>query len=161
MPYYKGKHMSSMEYDSLYHAGLIEGTPPAKARGKIIHPQSPSRTRGTAIVLRDNKVLLVRDKGKNKYSLPGGGTNKDEPSMASAIRELYEELGMSAKKAERIFRCDFKGSLNKHKVVLVETDDEPRLRGKELDEFIWWDMETEIFLYDHVKAILGKLGENV
>jgi len=112
------------------------------------------RTRGTAVVFKGGKVLLVRDKGKHKFSLPGGGTNEDEPSMAAAIRELYEELGMSARKAERIFRCDFKGSLSKHKVTLIESDDEPRLRGKELDKFIWWDMKSDIPRYSHVAHIL-------
>ena len=157
MPYYTGRHMSSMEYDSLFHAGLIKNAPPADPKDKKHH----LRARGTAIVLRDNKILLARDKGKTKFSLPGGGTKNNEPSMAAAIRELYEELGMSAKKAERIFRCDFEGSLNKHKVVLIETDDEPRLKGKELEEFIWWDTETKIPIYDHVKAILGNLEKKV
>ncbi len=115
------------------------------------------RTRGTAVVLRDDKVLLVRDKGKQLFSLPGGKANWNEPSMAAAIRELYEELRMSARKSERFFKCDFKGSLNKHKVSLIETDDEPRLHGKELEEFIWWDMETDIPRYPHVDQILNKM----
>ena len=112
------------------------------------------RNRGTALVFRDSKILLVRDRGKDKFSLPGGGTNHNEPSMAAAIRELYEGLGMSVRKAERIFRCDFDGKLSKHKVSLIETDDEPRLRGKELDQFIWWDMKSKISRYTHVYQIL-------
>jgi len=115
------------------------------------------RARGTAVVFRKGKVLLVRDKGKHRFSLPGGGTHANEPSMAAAIRELCEELGMSARKAERVFKCDFQGSLSKHKVSLIETDDEPRLRGKELDKFIRWDMKTDIPRYAHVDQILKKL----
>ncbi len=114
------------------------------------------RQRGTAVVFREGKVLLVRDRGKTKFSLPGGGINKNEPSMAGAIRELFEELGMSARKAERIFRCDFKGSMSKHKVCLLETEDEPKIRG-ELDKFIWWDMKKEIPRYSHVDYILKRL----
>ena len=109
------------------------------------------------MVFRDGKVLLVRDRGKRRFSLPGGGAQPNEPSMATAIRELSEELGMSARKAERIFRCDFEGSVSKHKVSLIETDDEPRLRGKELDKFIWWDMKTNVPRYAHVDHILKKL----
>ena len=56
------------------------------------------RIRGTAVVFRDGKVLLVRDRGKYKFSLPGGGTKRNEPSISSAVRELYEELGMRARK---------------------------------------------------------------
>lgn len=113
------------------------------------------RTRGTALVFRDGKILLVKDRGKGKFSLPGGEVNYHEPSMAAAIRELYEELGMSARKAERIFRCDFNGKLSKHKISLIETNDEPHLRSKELDQFIWWDMKTKISRYTHVDQILS------
>ena len=115
------------------------------------------RKRGTAVVVRDGKFLLVRDRGKKQYSLPGGGAHRKEPSMAAAIRELYEELEMSAKKSERILGCDYKGALNTHGVSLIETDDEPRLRGKELDEFIWWDMKLDIPRYPHVDHILNKI----
>ncbi|MBI4287788.1 MAG: NUDIX domain-containing protein [Chloroflexi bacterium] len=94
------------------------------------------RARATA-VFRDGNVLLVRDKGKHKFSLPGGGIKSDEPSIAAAVRELYEELGVRARKAERVFKCDFRGSLSQHKVCIVEAEDSPRLRGEELDKFIW------------------------
>lgn len=154
MPYYNGKHMSPMEYDSLFHAGLING-----GKNNINDRNSRSRPRGTAVVFRDKKVLLVRDKGKTKYSLPGGGANKNEPSMAAAIRELFEELGMSARKAERLFGCDFTGSTNKHKVTLIETDDKPYLKSNELDEFIWWDMKSKLDVYPHVSHIISRLRE--
>ena len=52
-----------------------------------------SRLRATVVAFRDNKVLLVMDKGRRRYSLPGGGVNKGEPSIAAAARELYEESG--------------------------------------------------------------------
>jgi len=115
------------------------------------------RRRGTAVVFRDNRVLLVRDKGKHNFSLPGGGAERNEPSMAAAVRELFEELKMSARKAERIFRSDFKGSINLHKVCLIETDDDPKMHGEELDEFIWWDMKSDVRRYSHVDQILKNI----
>lgn len=114
------------------------------------------RYRGTALVFRDNKVLLVKDKDVNSYSLPGGGTHKDEPALAAAVRELYEELKMSAKKAERVFKCDYKGQSRYHKVTLIETEDEPIINDNELVEFIWWDMETDIKKFNHVDYIITK-----
>jgi 8-oxo-dGTP pyrophosphatase MutT (NUDIX family) len=119
------------------------------------------RIRGTALVFREKKILIVRDRGKQKFSFPGGGKNAHEPPLATAIRELYEELGMSARKAERIFECDTQGTVNNHKVSLIETEDKPYLRDRELDEFIWWDMTNDIPRYHHIDQILHKYSRSM
>jgi len=115
------------------------------------------RQRGTAVVIRHDRVLLVRDKGHHKFSLPGGGIKKGEPTVSAATRELYEELGLSATKAIRLRHCDFKGAVSIHKVCLIEAKGEPHLRGHELNKFIWWDMKTPIPVYAHVTHILKKI----
>ena len=115
------------------------------------------RQRGTAVVIRDGKVLLVRDKGEHRFSLPGGAINKNEPTVSAAAREVYEELGLHVTMVKRLRKYDFKGSLSEHKVCLIETSGEPRLRGHELDKFIWWDMKEPIPVYAHVKNILKKI----
>lgn len=114
------------------------------------------RTRGTALVLRDNRVLLVRDRGKSSFSLPGGGQNRGEPSLATAVQELYEEFGMSAKRAARLFEADYEGSMSFHKVTLIETEDLPKICSKELEEFIWWDSQSDLLRYAHVDEILSQ-----
>jgi len=114
------------------------------------------RIRGTALVLRDGRVLLVRDRGKSSFSLPGGGQNRGEPSLATAVRELYEELGMGAKRATRLFEGDYEGGFSFHKVTLIETEDQPRLNGGELEEFMWWNGKDEIRRYAHVDEILRR-----
>jgi len=116
------------------------------------------RNRGTAVVIRHGKVLLVRDRGKHRFSLPGGGIKKEEPSVSAAARELYEELGLKAANATRRTDCDFKGSASYHRVCLIEADGKPKLRGHELDKFIWWDMKKPVPMYSHVKMILSKMG---
>lgn len=117
------------------------------------------RQRGVAVVIRHGKVLLVRDKGKHRFSLPGGAIKKGEPTVSAAARELYEELGLKAVKATRRRDCDFKGAVSKHRVCLIQADGNPRLRGHELDKFIWWDMKKHIPVYAHVTHILRKLKE--
>ncbi len=112
------------------------------------------RQRGTAVVIRHNKVLLVRDKGARSFSLPGGELKKGEPTVSAAARELYEELGLKAITVTRRRDCDFKGSLSQHKVCLVEASGDPYLKGHELDKFIWWDRKEAIPVYAHVKKIL-------
>ena len=115
------------------------------------------RKRGTAVVIRDGKVLLVRDKGHQRFSLPGGGIRKGEPTVSAAVRELYEELGLTAIKVTRLRECDFRGSLSEHKACLIQAKGEPHLRGHELNKFIWWDMKEPIPIYAHVKNILKRI----
>jgi 8-oxo-dGTP pyrophosphatase MutT (NUDIX family) len=116
------------------------------------------RQRGTAVVIRHGKALLVRDKGHHKFSLPGGGIKKGEPTVSAATRELFEELGLSAVKVTRLRNCDFRGSLSVHKVCLIEAHGEPHLKGHELNKFIWWDMKAPIPIYAHVTHILKKIN---
>jgi len=115
------------------------------------------RSRGTAVVIRHGKVLLVRDKGKHRFSLPGGGIRENEPAASATGRELYEELGLSPIKITRLRECDFKGTASHHKVCLIEARGEPQLRGHELDKFIWWDMKQSIPVFTHVTQILHRM----
>ena len=117
------------------------------------------RKRGTAVVIRDGKVLLVRDRGRHRFSLPGGAIKKGEPTVSAAARELYEELGLHAVKVTRLRECDFRGAVSEHKVCLIQASGEPRLRGHELDKFIWWDMKESVPVYAHVKNILRTIKE--
>ena len=116
------------------------------------------RKRVTAVVIRDGKILLVRDKGLVSFSLPGGAIKNGEPIESAAARELYEELGLRSIKVTRLPECDFKGSVNDHKVCLVQVEGEPHLKGQELDEFVWWDIKEPITIavFAHVKNILKR-----
>lgn len=56
-----------------------------------------SGTRSRVLVIVDNEMLVVQGwLGDASFSLPGGGTKKHETTIASAIRELYEETGIRA-----------------------------------------------------------------
>jgi 8-oxo-dGTP pyrophosphatase MutT (NUDIX family) len=117
------------------------------------------RQRGVAVVVRHGKVLLVRDRGKHRFSLPGGAVKKGEPTVSAAARELYEELGLTATKVTRLRDRDFRGAVSIHKVCLVEANGEPHLRGQELDKFMWWDTKTPVPVYAHVRYIVRKMRE--
>jgi 8-oxo-dGTP pyrophosphatase MutT (NUDIX family) len=115
------------------------------------------RQRGTAVVIRHGKVLLVRDRGRHRFSLPGGAVKPGEPTASAAARELYEELGLKAVNVRRMRHCDFKGAASLHKVCLIEAAGKPHLRGHELDKFTWWNMKDPIPVFAHVKVILSKV----
>ena len=115
------------------------------------------RSRATAVVIRKGGVLLVRDRGKRHFSLPGGGVHKGEPPLSAAARELYEETGLNASRVVRVF--NYRGSVNEHRVFLVEADGDVHLKGRELSEFIWWDRKTAVPIYPHVAAILDGVAD--
>lgn len=114
------------------------------------------RQRGVAVVIRHGRVLLVRDRGKHRFSLPGGAKKKGEPTVSAAARDLREELGLEATKVTRLRHCDFRGAVSNHRVCLIEATGEPHLKGHELNKFMWWDMKEEIPVYTHVKQILRR-----
>jgi len=99
------------------------------------------RQRATALVVRDGGVLLVRDRGKHHFSLPGAGIRRGETTIGAAARELYEELGPRATIVRRHRECDFKGAVTEHRVCLVKTSGVPHLESHELDRFLWWNTE--------------------
>ena len=121
------------------------------------------RQRATALVVKDGRYLLVRDKGQDKYSLPGGGMEQGEAALTAACRELGEELDMKAYRAERLFDYTNEGSFNDHKVVLVFAGGEPKINDRELESFRWWDGRERLPLYPHVtrSSVATRQAEDV
>ena len=85
-----------------------------------------------------------------------GGMEQGEAALTAACRELGEELGMKAYRAERLFDYTNEGSFNDHKVVLVFAGGEPRINDRELESFRWWDGRERLPLYPHVTSIVGR-----
>lgn len=54
------------------------------------------RISAKAIIAKDNKVLLVREKDDDWWSFPGGGVDYGETIHDALIREVTEELGVSS-----------------------------------------------------------------
>jgi len=120
------------------------------------------RERATAVIFKYNKVLLVRDKGKHAYSMPGGGFKKGESTIQACIREVVkEELGgINVVFAKRLRNCDLDGRRAKHKVCLLEIQGNPYIAQRhEIDKIIWWDMKSKLSVQGHVRYILKKYYE--
>jgi ADP-ribose pyrophosphatase YjhB (NUDIX family) len=121
------------------------------------------RERAAAVVIRKGKVLLVKDKSLEKYSLPGGGLQEGETLSEATARELFEETGLRARKMH--FIGSFRGAVSHHKAFLVEATGHPHLKNKdevgggELSSYVWWDMKSRLPVYQHVKVILGILNK--
>lgn len=125
-----------------------------------LHLDHTKRYRATVVIFdSDKKILLVKDRGRNDYSLPGGGFKHNESTIAAGTREVYEELGIKALSAIRLYQCDFTGHRASHKVcqIIPDIKHQPYLKSKELVDFIWWDRICNIPVQGHVNYILSKL----
>jgi len=60
-------------------------------------PSRPHRIAGGAIIVRDDRILLVRyrhDDGSTYLAAPGGGALEHESVADAAVRETWEETGV-------------------------------------------------------------------
>lgn len=117
------------------------------------------RYRATALVIKNDKIFLVRDKGRSSYSMPGGGYKEHENTITAGIREVYKETKLRTISAERLRYCDFEGQRAKHKVCLLRVEGNVHINHKELDGYIWWDMKKDIPTQGHVKKILHEFNK--
>ncbi len=114
--------------------------------------------RATAVVMQDGKYLLVQERKRQSFSLPGGRIRQGESSSAAAKRELLEETGLKARKST--FIGNHEGRYASHHVYLLETRGEVELNRRELSNFLWWDGTDSLLLDSHVKAILQKCRDH-
>lgn len=59
-------------------------------------PEGKFNYRVCAIIIRDNKILAMKDNHADYYYFPGGRVQFGEESDTAVLRELKEELGVSA-----------------------------------------------------------------
>ncbi len=112
------------------------------------------RQRATLILRRVGRILLVRDRGRSSYMLPGGGIEDGELPIIAAARELHEETGLAATSIRYI--STFEGKYNDHHLYDVEADGDVVV-GEEVDGFTWWNMRDDTPVYPHVRGILERL----
>ena len=82
------------------------------------YPDNPQVAVG-AIVIRDNKVLLVKRSlppGKGLWAIPGGRVKLGETLQEAAEREVKEETGVSVQAGKPVYTFD-----------LIERDDAERV----------------------------------
>ena len=103
-------------------------------------------------MIRDNRILLVRERGQRRYGLPGGGIERDEPSLLAAVREVYEETRLNLRSIEYV--GDVEGSVSQHYVFLAHGYGHVRLQHKEIAEHKWWDRKEAVPVHGHVFGAL-------
>jgi len=115
------------------------------------------RDRATAVVRRDGLLLLVRDRGFRRFSLPGGGVRRGESPEAAAIRELEEETGLQATSVTPLPQCRTNDVLNTYLVFLINARGELHIDPVELSEATWWDGKDGLPLFGYVRHVIARL----
>jgi len=83
------------------------------SRGKHIDSQNPPSAPQVAvgaIVMTDNKILLVKrgkDPGRGQWAIPGGSVKLGETLQEAAEREIREETGLVVRAKEPVYIFDF------------------------------------------------------
>ena len=82
---------------------------------------------------------------RGRFGLPGGGFERDEPSLLPALREVYEETRLNLRSIEYV--GDVEGSVSQHYVFLAQGYGQVRLQRQELSEHKWWDRKEAKWLH--------------
>lgn len=119
---------------------------------------SSPRQRATAIVVRGERVLLVRDRDRTSFALPGGGIESGELAISAMVRELHEETTLVASSVSYLFQHG--GKYNNHHVFRIHAEGEVNVDGDPtVEEFCWWDSAQDVSVYPHVLEILDQFRE--
>ena len=149
-----------------------------RAAGTARHPNTSDiaggrriRHRATLVMMREGRLLLVREPGDAEFYLPGGGVERGELPICAAARELLEETGMTAHSIRHLFdHCDFWGGRRSdfwkssgeywgqaQSVFGVEAQGAVRLSAEHA-EYMWWDGASDAPLPDEIAPLLRMIG---
>lgn len=98
------------------------------------------RNRIAAVIIRDKRILLVKDERVSFFSIPGGVPKGGESPIETLSRELKEELGVRLLKAS--YFMSFKLTNQAYNVQQVDLVYLVVIKGKpqpraEVSEIIW------------------------
>ena len=116
---------------------------------QLAHPE----TQGALVTLWNRgEVLLVRNSYVPYYSLPGGYIRRGEAPVDAAIRELTEEIGVSAKAEDLALVFDrmqpWEGKRDHVRIFSLDVATRPEVRvdNREVIEASWWLPERALGL---------------
>lgn len=110
--------------------------------------------RATAVVIRNDRVLLIQDRTYGAYMMPGSRVGPIDDHSDTVVRGLFDQTGLSAINAFHLF--NWESSTNRHSVFRIETVGEVQI-GNGMAPFLWWDRQEDLRLFAHVNAILFRL----
>lgn len=123
------------------------------------------RNRSMALVVRNDKILMIKTLPLNRWELPGGGIEIGETPEETAIRELKEECGLDGviNRPLNLLHCKdgsveyvFLVDVSEEQVAIVGTDPEVPLGVEQSIENVSWKKLNELSEKD--RAFLWSYG---
>lgn len=123
------------------------------------------RDRGSAILIENNKVVLIKRtiNGQVYYVFPGGGIEKGERPEKTTIREVMEELGVRIRIDSCFDQVPYNGTQYYFLASIIDgtfgtgTGDEFKERARGHYEPIWIDIASLASMDVRPKEIAAKI----
>ncbi len=121
-----------------------------------INPISKQFVAVRAVIVKDNKVLVIREASKylggtnhGKYDFPGGKIKVGENVTEALLRETQEEIGIKIKVSAPFFVDEWRPIIKTEQVQIIGifftcelVGDEHVKLSDDHDEYMWVDKET-------------------
>ena len=123
------------------------------------------RNRSMALVVRNDKILMIKTLHFNRWELPGGGIEKNETPEDAAIRELKEECGLDGviNRPLNILHCKdgsveyvFLVDVSDEQEAIIGTDPEVSIAEEQSIKSVCWKKNNELSEKD--RAFLWAYG---
>ncbi len=99
------------------------------------------------VILKDNKLLLVRSHSQDKFLMPGGKREGNEDDIAALRRELKEELSCDLRSARFLTelrgKAEYEDEMLKMRLYLAEISGNIK-PSSEVAEFAWMGRDDKI-----------------
>jgi len=132
---------------------------PARARRLVVRAGAPTYTVGAVCaIVRDDEVLLLRQRHRDGWTLPGGLLDRGEDCDAAMRRELAEELRLEVDPGLPVTTLVDGAARRVDIIYRIESYDgiEPRPRGEAL-QALWVRPDTLGLDSLETVLILGRL----
>ncbi|CEK10182.1 NUDIX domain-containing protein [Legionella hackeliae] len=116
-----------------------------KIQNKIL-AMLPIKTLGArALVIQENKVLLIKHSYINGWYTVGGGVERGESPLQAVQRELFEEVGIRCLDEPRLFNVYYNGKEKRDDYIvfyLVENFAKEKVSSVEVLDEAWFDLDS-------------------
>lgn len=108
--------------------------------------------------IKDNQVLLVREKNETEYKLPGGRLEQGETIKSALVREVKEEINSDVVEdtIELIANYIYKSPVSSENwdtyIFTAEITGQLKPGRKEIEQTVWFGKDSKVNLKPHTKT---------